>query len=83
MYQFTQIYDKNWTQEKRKSDYNTLNGISFLTAIYVPSILSETKHGIDKIFSEFGIVKMDSAANDINNIRNDMLCLSCAQLKSA
>jgi len=71
----TQTDDKKWTQGKRKAESDSLVGISFLTTIQAPSILSETEHAIDKNISEFGkeIVKMDSAVKNMNIIANDQI----------
>jgi len=71
----TQTDDKQWTKGKRKAESDTLVGISFLTTIQAPSILSETEHAVDKSISEFGkdIVKMDSAVKNLNAVANDQI----------
>ena len=50
-------------------------GISFLTTIQAPSILSETEHSIDQNINEFSkdIVKMDSAVKNMNTVVNDQI----------
>ena len=69
----TQTDDKKWTQGKRKAESDTLLGISFLTTIQAPSILSETEHSIDQNINEFSkdIVKMDRAVKNMNTVVND------------
>merc|ERR1711915_127607 len=71
----TQTDDKRWTQGKRKAESDNLVGISFLTTIQAPSILSETEASIDQSISEFGkqIVKMDSAVKNMSAVANDQV----------
>eukprot|EP00092_Neocalanus_flemingeri_P021416 GFUD01023219.1.p1 GENE.GFUD01023219.1~~GFUD01023219.1.p1 ORF type:complete len:563 (-),score=160.59 GFUD01023219.1:67-1755(-) len=71
----TQTDDKKWTQGKRKAESDTLVGISFLTTIQAPSILSETETAIDENIGQFSkdIVKMDSALKNMNTVANDQI----------
>ena len=71
----TQTDDKKWTQGKRKAESDTLVGISFLTTIQAPSILSETETAIDDTIAQFSkdIVKMDGAVKNMNTVANDQI----------
>ena len=70
-----QTDDKKWTQGKRKAESDTRVGISFLTTIQAPSILSETEQSIDQNINEFSkdIFKMDSAVKNMNTVVNDQI----------
>jgi len=71
----TQTDDKKWTQGKRKAESDTIVGISFLTTIQAPSILSETESVIDKKVNDMGrnIVKLEGAVKTLNNVANDQI----------
>ena len=67
--------DKRWTAGKRKAESDVLVGISFLTTIQAPSILTETENAIDRNISQFAkdIVKMDSAVKSLSNLATDQV----------
>jgi len=71
----TETEDKRWTQGKRKAEGDTLVGISFLTTIQAPSILSETEAVIDDHMTQFSkeVVKMDSAVKNMSSVVNDQI----------
>ena len=71
----TQTDDKRWTAGKRKAESDNLVGISFLTTIQAPSILSETENAIDRNISQFSkdIVNMDSAVKALSSVASDQV----------
>ena len=71
----TQTDDKRWTAGKRKAESDLLVGISFLTTIQAPSILTETESAIDRDISQFGkdIVKMDLAVKSLSSAASDQV----------
>jgi len=69
----TQTDEKRWTQGKRKAESDNLVGISFLTTIQAPSILSETENSIDNNIGQFtrNMEKMDVAVKNLSSIAVD------------
>ena len=69
----TQTDEKRWTQGKRKAESDNLVGISFLTTIQAPSILSETENSIDNNIGQFtrNMEKMDVAVKNLSTIAVD------------
>ena len=69
----TQTDEKRWTQGKRRAEADNLVGISFLTTIQAPSILSETENAIDRSIGHFtkNMSKMDAAVRNLSTVAVD------------
>jgi len=69
----TETDDRRWTEGKRKAEKDSLIGISFLTTIQAPSILSETESSIERSLGQFSgdMANLDTAVKALSSVAVD------------